>query len=103
MARDLYVYDVFDIDTEAYILAAEPLGKVTEVLGIDKPRVLNAVKYGQKIRKRYIISRTYLDGTVNPNDADDEFEIPEDLRQRWDEARFLAKKFLTHPRARVAK
>lgn len=98
MARDLYVYDVFDIETETYILVDESLSNVIKTLNIDKPRVFNAVKYGQKICKRYIITRTYLDGTINPNDAVEEFELPDDFHPKWDRVCLMI-----NPKARVAK
>jgi hypothetical protein len=99
MAKDLYVYDVFDTEDECYVLENEPLGKVTERLKTEKTRVINAVTYGQKLDKRYIISRTYLDGTKNPNDAEEKVIVPENLRRRWDEARFAAKRALRNPKA----
>ncbi len=102
MARDLYVYDVFDIEADAYTLENVPLSTVINELGVDKARVLNAIKYGQKIKNRYIPSRTYLDGTTNPNDADrriDGFKktnvpevkvvVPEELANEWDRVRFI--------------
>lgn len=99
MARDLYVYDVFDIETDIYILEGVPLNKVTNELGVDKCRVINAIKYGQKIKNRYKLSRTYLDGTKNPDDAEEKVVVPIELQERWDEARFAARRALRNPRA----
>jgi hypothetical protein len=98
MAKDLYVYDVFDVDTDSYILENAPMGRVTETLKTDSTRVINAVKYGQKIEKRYIITRTYLDGTKNLEDAEATIVVPEYLQKEWDRVRFIL-----NPKARVTK
>ena len=111
MARDLYVYDVFDKDADTYILEDAPMKEVMTNLKIDKSRVINAVKEGHTVGGRYTISRTYLDGTKNPGDAEEKNEnkqttisagvniiVPEELAREWDTVRFFL-----NPKARVVK
>ena len=99
MAKDLYLYDVYDTEDEAYVLLRVPLNEVISHLNISKTRIINAVLYGQRLRKRYVISRTYLDGSRNPIDAEPKIMFPEDLKKRWDQARLAAKRALRDPKA----
>lgn len=99
MAKDLYLYDVYDTEEEAYVLEQAPLNEVIAYLNIRKARIINAAVYGQRLRKRYVISRSYLDGSTNPADAEPKIVVPEEFKRRWDEARFAAKRALKDPKA----
>ena len=99
MAKDLYSYDVYDTEEEAYVLEQAPLNEVIAYLNIRKARIINAAVYGQRLKKRYFVSRIYLDGSTNPADAEPKIVVPEDFKRRWDEARFAAGRALRDPRA----